>query len=175
MRKVQWNVRFDYEYLPNYKLLQKGFLSMGISKVIEVERLMKGKYQDNLEFCQFLMYLHAKGVTPDGRPYDPIARRSISGCLCFPDWAPTAISSPSSARPSNLPSTQPSSADLENRPLYINSPTAALQAAEKERDIYFSKLERIEKLLESDSVDIREEIKLILYSVNELVEYHPTN
>lgn len=57
MGKVNWRAKFDYEYVSNFKLLQQTFNKLGILKHIEVERLIKCKYQDNLEFLQWFRKL----------------------------------------------------------------------------------------------------------------------
>ena len=48
MGKVNWKAKFDYEYVSNFKILQQTFNKLGILKHIEVEKLIKCKYQDNL-------------------------------------------------------------------------------------------------------------------------------
>ena len=44
----------EYEYMSNFKILQAAFKSHKIDKPIPVERLIKCKMQDNLEFMQWL-------------------------------------------------------------------------------------------------------------------------
>ena len=173
MKKVQWGARLDYEFLPNYKLLQKGFLQAGIAKPIEVERLMKGRYQDNLEFCQFLMYYFTREFRAgsDGREYDPIMRRKLSGCLCYPDWAPTPLDPIVRHRRPVLPSTRASTVRLSDDEDESSAPMskveARLRATERERDFYFGKLEAIEVLAKSGSMT-ESDILRILYSTAEL-------
>ncbi len=47
------NAKFDYEFIKNLKVLQETFLKLGIDKVVDINRLSKAKYQDNLEFTQW--------------------------------------------------------------------------------------------------------------------------
>jgi RP/EB family microtubule-associated protein len=54
MRKVNWEAKSDYEYVQNYKLLQIAFRKHKVQRYVDVEKLIKCKYQDNLEFCQWL-------------------------------------------------------------------------------------------------------------------------
>lgn len=71
--KVKWQAKSDYEYVENYKVLQDAFKKNGISKVIDVQRLCKARYQDNLEFCQWIKAYY--GNKCSGQEYDPISRR----------------------------------------------------------------------------------------------------
>lgn len=46
--KVNWKAKFDYEYVANFKVLQQSFTKLNVMKHIDVEKLVKCKYQDNL-------------------------------------------------------------------------------------------------------------------------------
>lgn len=48
LSKVNFKAKNDYEYINNFKVLQQCFTKLGVMKNIEVERLVKCKYQDNL-------------------------------------------------------------------------------------------------------------------------------
>ena len=66
MHKVDWSAKQSFEYVANYKVLQTCFVKLGIEKNIDVDRLIKGRYQDNLEFMQwfkrfFEMHVQGKG------------------------------------------------------------------------------------------------------------------
>ncbi|CAI5736547.1 unnamed protein product [Hyaloperonospora brassicae] len=73
MSKVDWSANKDYEYIQNYKVLQKAFVQLKIDKHVEVDRLVRGKYQDNLEFMQWFKAFYERNAS--GQPYDPVAQR----------------------------------------------------------------------------------------------------
>jgi len=52
MHRVDWGAKASHEYVKNYKLLQAAFTKNNIQKHIDVDKLIRAKYQDNLEFCQ---------------------------------------------------------------------------------------------------------------------------
>ena len=47
---INWMARSEHEFVANFKMLQKGFAKRELKKNIEVGKLVKCKYQDNLEF-----------------------------------------------------------------------------------------------------------------------------
>lgn len=70
LSKVKWTAKHDYDYTHNFKLLQAGFDKFGHKKHIEVQKLIKGKYQDNLEFVQWMKALYdMKGGDNNGNFY----------------------------------------------------------------------------------------------------------
>ncbi|KAK1943486.1 Microtubule-associated protein RP/EB family member 1C [Phytophthora citrophthora] len=73
MSKVDWSANKDYEYIQNYKVLQKAFMQLKIDKHVEVDRLVRGKYQDNLEFMQWFKAFYERNAS--GQPYDPLTQR----------------------------------------------------------------------------------------------------
>ncbi|CAH0493001.1 unnamed protein product [Peronospora farinosa] len=54
MSKVNWTASREHDIMRNYKLLQQSFTALKIDKQIPVDRLIRGRYQDNLEFLQWL-------------------------------------------------------------------------------------------------------------------------
>ena len=52
MGKVRWDARTEPEMVSNYKLVQAVFTAKGVDKHIDVAKLVRAKYQDNLECMQ---------------------------------------------------------------------------------------------------------------------------
>jgi len=75
MHKVNWNAKQDYEFIGNYKVLQSCFNKFKIDKHIEVDRLIRAKYQDNLEFMQWFKRFHELNAG-DCEGYDAVAART---------------------------------------------------------------------------------------------------
>ncbi|KAL7541412.1 hypothetical protein ACHAXR_010889 [Thalassiosira sp. AJA248-18] len=79
MSRVNWAAQSSYEYVDNYKLLQKAFTKHKIQRYVDVDKLIRGKYQDNLEFCQWLkaFFDQTAPMMRGGREgYDPLAVRA---------------------------------------------------------------------------------------------------
>lgn len=77
--RIDWAARSDYEYVQNYKLLQAAFEKRGVRKHVEVDRLIRGRHQDNLEMCQWLAALFRQKAGPGHEPpasYDPASVRA---------------------------------------------------------------------------------------------------
>lgn len=77
--KVNFSAKREYEYVQNYKILQTAFTRLGISKHIFVEKLIRGKYQDNLEFMQWVKGYFDAHATDDALNYDAVAVRAALG------------------------------------------------------------------------------------------------
>jgi len=82
MKKVNWAAKADHESIPNYKVLQQAFDRCQIQKHIEVDKLVRGKYQDNLEMLQWIKTYFDR--TFPGVEYDALARRFSDHP---PEWA----------------------------------------------------------------------------------------
>jgi len=73
VHKCKWQAKNDYEYIENFKVLQQGFAKNDIKRYIDVDKLAKAKYQDNLEFLQWLKRYHE--INSNGAHYDAVGRR----------------------------------------------------------------------------------------------------
>jgi microtubule-associated protein, RP/EB family len=76
MSKVNWAARSDYEFVQNYKLLQNAFTKNCVQRHVDVDKLIRAKYQDNLEFCQWLKAFFDQSGCSRSTEYNPSAVRS---------------------------------------------------------------------------------------------------
>ncbi|ODQ65197.1 hypothetical protein NADFUDRAFT_46930 [Nadsonia fulvescens var. elongata DSM 6958] len=94
MSRVKFNVSSEYQYIQNFKILQSIFTKNRIDRQIPVERLVKCRFQDNLDFLQFSKKYWE--VNNSGQHYDALSRRGGGG--------PVNNSIPARSRSNNSPS-----------------------------------------------------------------------
>jgi RP/EB family microtubule-associated protein len=83
MSKVNFAAKLEYEYVSNFKILQTLLEKVGNIKVVPVDKLIKGKYQDNLEFLQWIYsYYCTNGGSVES--YDAEKRRALAGAKGIP-------------------------------------------------------------------------------------------
>jgi len=184
MSRVKMNAKHEYEFLANYKILQNVFKAHKIDKPIPVERLVKCKMQDNLEFLQWIKKFWDQNF--GGQPYDAIARRKGVALDTPATIAPlprhsahsvsasrTATRTPSGVRAGSSATSSEFVLGLQNQ---LRDANVQMEGLEKERDFYFAKLRDIEilcqnqiEVLEAEAKEdpTLKEIQKILYSTEE--------
>lgn len=82
INKVNWRAKTEYQFIQNFKILQDSFKKVGIKRYVEVkcllnqvEKLSKAKYQDNLEFAQWLKRYYDLNCGDRGNNYLAEERR----------------------------------------------------------------------------------------------------
>ncbi|KAJ3026108.1 UNVERIFIED_CONTAM: hypothetical protein HDU68_006186 [Siphonaria sp. JEL0065] len=74
--RVKFNSATEYDYINNFKILQSVFNKHKIERSVPIDKLVKCRYSDNLEFLQW-MKKYWDAFYPGGR-YDAAARRAIA-------------------------------------------------------------------------------------------------
>ncbi|KAI9314928.1 calponin homology domain-containing protein [Dichotomocladium elegans] len=158
MSKVKFDTKHEYEYVGNFKVLQHTFEKHKVDKIIPVDRLIKCKFQDNLEFMQWIKRFWDQNFP--GGSYDALARRKggnmgPSAATAKPGSGPLGSvgrarpSSRSGPSPRNAPTENGSSAVAMELDKQINELKLTVDGLEKERDFYFGKLRDIEILIQN--------------------------
>uniref|UniRef100_A0A3Q0RNQ1 Microtubule-associated protein RP/EB family member 1 n=1 Tax=Amphilophus citrinellus TaxID=61819 RepID=A0A3Q0RNQ1_AMPCI len=92
LKKVKFGAKLEHEYIHNFKLLQVAFKKMGVDKIIPVDKLVKGKFQDNFEFVQWFKKFFDANY--DGKEYDPVEARQGQDAVPTPNPATSALNKP---------------------------------------------------------------------------------
>ncbi|KAM9703959.1 microtubule-associated protein RP/EB family member 3-like isoform 2-T3 [Menidia menidia] len=163
LKKVKFNAKLEHEYIHNFKVLQAGFKRMNVDKIIPVERLVKGKFQDNFEFLQWFKKFFDANY--DGKDYDPLQmRQGQEGTPPPPHPGPmrTSPTAPKSVPPPqrqiNIPPARRTApmtrnggdAELIELNQQIMDMKLTIDGLEKERDFYFGKLRDIELICQEN-------------------------
>ncbi|GLG93043.1 Uncharacterized protein GBIM_00549 [Gryllus bimaculatus] len=73
LKRIKFKTNLEHEYIQNFKILQAAFKKMNVDKVIPVDKLIKGRFQDNFEFLQWFKKFFDANY--DGREYDGFEAR----------------------------------------------------------------------------------------------------
>uniref|UniRef100_A0A2K5IBP2 Calponin-homology (CH) domain-containing protein n=1 Tax=Colobus angolensis palliatus TaxID=336983 RepID=A0A2K5IBP2_COLAP len=101
LKKVKFQAKLEHEYIHNFKLLQASFKRMNVDKVIPVEKLVKGRFQDNLDFIQWFKKFYDANY--DGKEYDPVEARQGQDAIPPPDPGEQIFNLPKKSHHANSP------------------------------------------------------------------------
>ncbi|KAF9329054.1 hypothetical protein BGZ91_000716 [Linnemannia elongata] len=177
MNRIKFATKHEYEYLGNYKVLQNCFTARKIDKGIPIDRLMKCKMQDNLEFLQWIKRYWDQNFS--GEYYDAAARRGAGNEPPSSGNANRSTTAPTKrvTSASNRSMTGRASA-LANTSLRNSSPdhTVVLNLQKElqaERTTVVLIQQDLEKNPEGAEVALLKEIQAVLYSTEEGFEMPP--
>ncbi|WOL06043.1 microtubule-associated protein RP/EB family member 1C-like [Canna indica] len=169
MHKVNCDAKSEYEMIQNYKVLQDIFNKLKITKHIEVNKLVKGRPLDNLEFMQWMKRYCDSVNGGILNNYNAVERRDA--CKGGKEANKKAIPSQTSTRSSSCaPKTtvkkndgharnashriRPvTNAEVEAYDKQITELKLLVDTMEKERDFYFRKLRDIEILCQNPEIE----------------------
>ncbi|XP_008808054.2 microtubule-associated protein RP/EB family member 1B-like [Phoenix dactylifera] len=185
MHKVNFDAKTEYDMIQNYKLLQEVFTKLKIEKHIEVNKLVKGRPLDNLEFLQWLKrYCDSVNGGIMNENYNPVERRCKGG---KERNLRGSHKSSKSLQVNSLPnrgsidggskqgkvcatsSAEDSAAQVQELSEKIAELKLSVDNMEKERDFYFAKLRDIEILCqrpELEHLPMTKAIRKILYAAD---------
>ncbi|XP_062860464.1 microtubule-associated protein RP/EB family member 3b [Trichomycterus rosablanca] len=185
LKKVKFQAKLEHEFIHNFKVLQAAFKRMNVDKIIPVERLVKGKFQDNFEFVQWFKKFFEANY--DGKEYDPYAARQGQEITpssnpgpqrtspTVPKTMPTPQRPPNTAPTGvrrNTPTLRNGGGDAEVMELnqQLIDLKLTVDGLEKERDFYFAKLRDIELICqenESENNQVLAKIIGVLYATED--------
>ncbi|XP_077423846.1 microtubule-associated protein RP/EB family member 1-like [Vanacampus margaritifer] len=186
LKRVKFGAKLEHEYIHNFKLLQIAFKKMSIDKIIPVDKLVKGKFQDNFEFVQwFKKFFDANYCESE---YDPVEARKGQDAAPSASVNVSALNKPPKKAIGRAPQRPPvakvapkvatvtarksasSSASQEEIQSELQELRCTIQDIERERDFYFGKLRNIELICqenEGQGDPALQRIVEILYAVDE--------
>ncbi|XP_025195487.1 microtubule-associated protein RP/EB family member 1 isoform X1 [Melanaphis sacchari] len=197
MKRVKFRTNLEHEYIQNFKILQGAFKKMSVDKIVPIDRLVKGRFQDNFEFLQWFKKFFDTNYQMND--YDPVGARSGEGmgaagaaARAGPVKKPSAAVPPRNATSQNRLFRPASNSNMSNRVPSTRSVAPASQrdrgdhkideltrqmselrvtveGLEKERDFYFGKLRDIEVICQEQESEhpLFSKVLEILYATEE--------
>ncbi|KAF7402726.1 hypothetical protein HZH66_004993 [Vespula vulgaris] len=74
LKRVKFRTNLEHEYIQNFKILQGGFKKMSVDKIVPIDKLVKGRFQDNFEFLQWFKKFFDANYS-GAESYDALAMR----------------------------------------------------------------------------------------------------
>ncbi|KAK2101526.1 Microtubule-associated protein RP/EB member 1 [Saguinus oedipus] len=144
LKKVKFQAKLEHEYIQNFKILQAGFKRMSVDKIIPVDKLVKGKFQDNFE-----LFSGSRSLL-----MQTMMEKTLT--LWLPDKAGPGVGSGDDE-----------AAELMQQVTVLK---LTVEELEKERDFYFGKLWNIELICqenEGENDPVLQRTVDILYATDE--------
>ncbi|XP_037010358.1 microtubule-associated protein RP/EB family member 2 isoform X4 [Artibeus jamaicensis] len=168
LKKVKFQAKLEHEYIHNFKLLQASFKRMNVDKVIPVEKLVKGRFQDNLDFIQWFKKFYDANY--DGKEYDPVEARQGQDAIPPPDPGEQIFNLPKKSHHANSPTAGAAKSSPAAKPGSTPSrPSSAKRASSS------SSASKSDKDLETQVIQLNEQVhslKLALEGVEKERDFY---
>ena len=79
IKKVKFDANQEHAFIDNWKILQESFKKLQVAKEVPIQRLVKGRFQDNFEFLQWFYKFYTINDSGVDDEYDPAAVRGHTG------------------------------------------------------------------------------------------------
>jgi RP/EB family microtubule-associated protein len=143
LSKVKFQAKHEWEYVANFKILQSVFDKHKIDNAIPVERLIKCKFQDNLEFLQWIKKFWDQ--------YYPGGEYNRKKKVPLEKVKPVrSARAAAAAGPHVVDEYQKVAAELTTQ---LSDLKLSVDQVEKEREFYFGKLREIEVYIQQQLED----------------------
>ncbi|CAO2826767.1 unnamed protein product [Amaranthus hypochondriacus] len=184
MHKVNFDGKTEYDFIQNYKVLQDVFNKLKIDKHIDVNKLVKARPLDNLEFLQWLKrYCDSINGGIMNENYDPVERRCKGGKdrplrttqknskpMYNSGSGPKKTTVLKQGKANSPTGTVNHSEEIQVLSQEITDLKLSVDLLEKERDFYFGKLRDIEILCQASEIEnlpMAVAVKKILYAAED--------
>ncbi|XP_016009447.1 microtubule-associated protein RP/EB family member 2 isoform X4 [Rousettus aegyptiacus] len=168
LKKVKFQAKLEHEYIHNFKLLQASFKRMNVDKVIPVEKLVKGRFQDNLDFIQWFKKFYDANY--DGKEYDPVEARQGQDAIPPPDPGEQIFNLPKKSHHANSPTAGAARSSPASKPGSTPSrPSSAKRASSS------GSASKSDKDLETQVIQLNEQVhslKLALEGVEKERDFY---
>jgi len=189
LKKVKFVTKLEHEYIQNFKVLQAAFKKMNVDKIVPVDKLIKGRFQDNFEFIQWFKKFFDANY--QGGDYDAMSARgnqdmggqppmkpATNGASRMPARSQAPRAKPAAPAANRMPprpgmggvSNAAANAQIEDLSNQLMESKLTIEGLEKERDFYFSKLRDIEVLAqehENDGGEFVQKALAVLYATED--------
>merc|ERR1712080_218220 len=185
LKRVKYNSKQETDAINNFKILQGAFKKLNVDQSVEVDKLVKAKFQDNFEFLQWFKKFFDANYSGD-HDYHPVKAR---GGLTLGTGAPRTIGVSSRPGMKTTPAPPRNSAPAPRTGTHRQSNGGAVQPQkkesfsaeivemklclenlERERDFYFGKLRDIEVIINSSvghKAELSQKVLDILYATED--------
>ncbi|XP_065114695.1 microtubule-associated protein RP/EB family member 2 isoform X1 [Paramisgurnus dabryanus] len=159
LKKVKFQAKLEHEYIHNFKLLQASFKRMNVDKIIPVEKLVKGRFQDNLDFIQWFKKFFDANY--DGKEYDPVQARQGQDAIPPPDPGEQIFNLPKKSLHAASSPTAGATRSTTSTPKSSTSTSTSRPSSAKKFPVTTSTPAKGEKELEAQVTQLNEQLNTI--------------